>query len=95
MLFGLFGYFKAGSIVSLISSHIFGIMLFAICIGNSKRWSQLAAPPVTLILTVMFAIRAYLTQKPFLIVWTVASFILFALFTYRATRLARDRREQG
>ncbi|HSX14205.1 MAG TPA: TMEM14 family protein [Chlamydiales bacterium] len=95
MGFGMFGYYKAGSIVSLVSSVIFGVILFSICIGNSKRWSQLTAPPVTLMLTILFAVRSYITQTPTAIGWTIASFILFALFTYRATKLAQDRKERG
>ncbi len=95
MGFGLYGFYKAGSLISFLSSLAFGIFLFAICIGNNKRWSQLSAPPITLILTLMFALRAYFTQKSLPIVWTVASFILFALFTYRAVKLEQDRRERG
>lgn len=95
MGYGIFGFHKAGSLISLISGLVFGITLFSICIANNKRWSQVSAPSVTLILTLMFAIRAYVSQRPILLGWTIATFILFILFAYRMTKIAQDRKERG
>lgn len=80
---GIYGYWQAGSALSLYAGSGFGVLLILSSLGIFKgfRWSARAALILTLLLTALFAVRYSTTGKAMPAILSVISggMLLFLL----------------
>ena len=79
LIFGVFGYLKTGSKMSLYSSLTFGTLLLSSCLGMGlrKKWGFYSARILTALLSAMFIFRSVITHKPVPIALAVVSCAMF------------------
>lgn len=85
IVFGYIGYLKSCSLMSFISGGISGVLLLISCLGmyQKKKWGMKAAMVISALLTIMFAIRGVISEKPLPMILTALSAVVLVLLLIR------------
>lgn len=85
IVFGYAGYQRTCSLMSVVSGSVFGIALLISCFGmyQKKKWGMQAAMVISALLTVLFAIRGVISEKPVPMILTGLSAAVLILLLIR------------